>query len=320
MQTPGYWRHSKIVDNTFTSVIRKSVGELDLQNPSAFPDIRSSKTIVVASDYSGEHAQSHYQVVSFIIASLEGCNTWNAHRKVVRDRILGHRRTMSYKDLRDKVKRRALLPFLSAANLIPDLCVTIAIEKKSGDFFQGAVPLDLNNPQFSVYRKWQPATLKKAFTVSHLIGAFIGGLSSANQNLLWFTDEDEIAANPIRLGELTKIFGWVISDYLPFSLGHIRCGTTKSDDGSKFVEDLASITDLSSGAFADIVAFKKRSGLDWSESVIPIQPGDIKTKSGLIAQWYSEKTKWELKRLLLVVESAFPLSHWQITRLNIGAI
>jgi hypothetical protein len=84
--------------------------------------------------------------------------------------------------------------------------------------------------------------------VVHIVSFFLAGLSRAHQNVIWITDEDEIAANDNRMRELTNLFGNISSHYLPHSMGHFRCGTMKSDDGSRQLEDLASIPDLVAGA------------------------------------------------------------------------
>ena len=71
--------------------------------------------------------------------------------------------------------------------------------------------------------------------------------------MFWFSDEDEIAANPQRLTLLTKLWANVISNYTVHSLRHLKCGTTGSDDGSNEIEDFAAIPDLVAGALSDLL-------------------------------------------------------------------
>src|ERR1039457_1632510 len=113
---------------------------------------------------------------------------------------------------------------------------------------------------------------------------FIAGLSQKNQDVFWFSDEDEIAANPQRLTLLTKMWANVISNYPVHSLRHLKCGTTRSDDGSNEIEDFAAIPDLVAGALSDLltsIAGQFRLGL-----IVPFRL-DSKAKATMIGQWLS---------------------------------
>ena len=315
----GYWNHIPVSANSVFDAIRGSVGELDLEDSSALPDLRNSERLIVASDYGGEHSKSGHLTISFIIASVDGCAKWNQDRLAVRSKLLGGDRTMSYKALGDSVKANALMPFLRAADSIPGLCVTLAIDKSAPEFYESSVPLDMSNPQFAPFHKWRPSVLRKALTISHLIGLFVAGLARPGQDLYWVTDNDDIAANRDRLGDLTKLFVWTIADHLAFNLRHVRCGTDAIDDGGRFVVDFISIADLSAGAVYDFMEYKKRAGIELSKQVSPIPPNTIKDKSRTILWWYSEKTKWNLKRILFTITPGGINAKWRISRVNIAS-
>jgi hypothetical protein len=93
--------------------------------------------------------------------------------------------------------------------------------------------------------------LDKAFFAVHVLGVLLAGLAAPGQNVMWFTDEDSIAANDDRVRELTQLFAWISSQYLTFNLGHCRCGTSKCDDGSRQIEDFLAIPDMIAGALAE---------------------------------------------------------------------
>jgi len=151
---------------------------------------------------------------------------------------------MSFKRLADSQRRAALGPLLNAANNLDGLSFSIALNKACDTVFEASPPLDLSNPEFAPFRKWKPIVLDKAFFVLHVIGVMLGGLAATGQDVMWFTDEDSIAANDDRVRELTQLFAWIISQYLDFNLRHLRCGTSRCDDGSRQLEDFLAIPDI----------------------------------------------------------------------------
>lgn len=206
--------------------------------PSSLPDFSSAANILLASDYSGEHPGATYQVLSFLLADLSKCGHWNDERIKLREQFLSDKRRMSFKALRDNKRAQALPYFLMAADNIPGLCFSVAIDNSIKTLFDGVTPLDLQNPEFEEFRTWSKNALEKSFRVVHFLSFLIAGLLQEKQNILWFTDEDSIAANDSRLIQLTKLFSWISTIYLTFDLGNLRCGTTKSDDGSRMIEDV----------------------------------------------------------------------------------
>lgn len=133
----------------------------------------------------------------------------------------------------------------------------------------------------------------------HVLGVLLGGLASPGQNVLWFTDEDNIAANDERVRELTQLFAWISAQYLDFMLGHCRVGTTRCDDGSRQIEDFAAIPDLVAGALAEQFALK---GAEASEldHVFWMHRPDFSRKTRDITWWFSDANQ-PLKRLLCTV-------------------
>ena len=61
-----------------------------------------------------------------------------------------------------------------------------------------------------------------------------------------------MAANAEQLARLSNLFGQISSSYLSYDLEHLRCGTTRLDDGTISLEDLAAIPDLAAGALSEI--------------------------------------------------------------------
>lgn len=299
MNETGFWRPIQTEGEIFR-IIDEGIRKLVIRTPNSFPDLRSTSTILITSDYSGEHSGSRYQVLSILIADIEKGKQWDEERTKLRMEFLSDNRRMSFKGLNDQQRQRALKPFLEASNNIPGLVFTIAIDSTIKSLFEDPAPLDLNNPDFAAFKEWKPKILEKASRVVHFISFLLAGISRPGQNILWFTDEDSIAANPNRLRQLTNLFAWVASSYLTFDLGHLRCGTTQCDDGSLAIEDLAAIPDLIAGAVSDQLQLAHDVEPD-IPGVFWIHRGDFSEKTSFITWWLADTTK-PLKRVLCLLD------------------
>lgn len=297
MEDVGFWR-SQLSNVSIFKIINADIVRMVAQNPTSFPDLRQASTIFIYSDYSGEHSGSKYQILSFLIADLSRCQQWEKDRQELRIKYLSNNRRMSFKQLNDKQRQRALKPFLKATNSIPGLVFTVAIDSNIKTLFEGSSPLDLNNPEFDEFKSWKPKVLEKAFRTVHFISFLLAGLSRTNQNLIWITDQDAIAANSNRLKQLTNLFGWVVSSYLTFDLGHIRCGTTQSDNGTMEIEDLAAIPDIIAGALFEQMQLAEND----FPNTFWMHRGDFSEKTSSITWWLADVTK-PLKRVFCKLDS-----------------
>jgi hypothetical protein len=207
---------------------------------------------------------------------------------------------MSFKRLADGQRGRALRPLLEAANSLNGLSLSVALNKKCESLFASRPPLDLSNPDFAGFRKWKPMVLEKAFFVVHVLGLLLAGLAAPGQNVMWFTDEDSIAANDDRVRELSQLFAWISSQYLTFNLGHCRCGTSKCDDGSQQIEDFLAIPDIIAGALAEQMQLRIEDPSEFS-AIFWMHRADFSDKTQEITWWFSDYHR-PLKRLVCIVD------------------
>jgi hypothetical protein len=236
-----------------------------------------------------------------MITTLNDFQKWEPERRKLRVENLPDNRRMSFKGLNDIQKQKTLKPFLTSAETMSGLVFTVAIESNIKTLFEGKSPVNLDNPDFFMFKSWKPKVLENAFRTVHFLSFLLAGIAHPLQNVLWFSDEDEIAANPERIKQLTNLVAWIGSSYLDFDLGHLRCGTTKSDDGSKQIEDLTAIPDMVAGAISEQVNL---------EPVFPSEPskffwlhrGDYSEKTSFITLWLTD-TKKPLKRIFCSIDS-----------------
>ena len=292
------WNSVLTQRQTIFDFLNESFNNLQMKHKDCFPDLRSGSAILLGSDYSGESSDAPYSIYSFLITTIEEWSKWESTRLKVRKDLFSDSRRMSFKNLGDSQRKKALIPFLTAANSIEGLSFSVAISKQCESLFSGEAPLDLNNPDFQSFKKWKMKVLEKAFITIHFLGFLLAGLAKENQDVFWFTDEDDIAANDQRICELTKLFGWIISNYLQFNLKHIRCGTTRCDNGTRQIEDLLAIPDLIAGALSEQLKLKNENGVD---GVFFLYRGDFSEKTKTITWWFSY-SKTPLKRLVCFIE------------------
>lgn len=288
---------------------------LEAKEKHSLPNLRGAQTLLIVSDYSGQHETARFETLSFLLANLENCGLWEQKRSEWRKKFLPDGRRMAFKSMNDGSKQRALEQFLEAADDIEGLSISILIRKDIKTLFGDGERIDRNNPELLPYLHWPKRTLERMLRVVHFISFFTAGLSCPRQNVLWITDEDEIAANESRLRELTNIFANISSHYLTHDLGHLRCGTTKSDNGSRQLEDLASIPDLVAGAVAESLSQQHRQGLIVGAGVINPPPKLIQPKVTKLMNWFATNRK-PLKRLVFVIEPASDSKALEIKRLK----
>lgn len=289
------------LSDSIASVSNDSIGVL--------PDLRKGQTILIGSDYGGQHQGVNYQSLSYLFADVEQCGDWLYHREEVRRRYLKDGRRFSYKALNDNQRKRALFPFLQAANSIPGLSVTLLIDRRIRSLFQ-----EDSTDERQQFQSWQSASVEKLLCVLHFAGLFVAGLSTPNQDILWITDQDEIAANPQRLEQMVNVFATIASHYLSHDLRHLRIATTASDTGIRDIEDFVALPDLVAGCLTEILSsYSSYAYLDSSIILPPKQ--NVSAKATAIANWFSDSSQ-PLKRLVYVIDENEASRKFRVTNVR----
>ena len=130
------------------------------------------------------------------------------------------------------------MPFLDSVNSLHGLLITFVIHKAVGSLFSGKSRLEVKGLDYQPLQLLSSGVAEKMLRVTHLLGMVIAGISAPGQDVLWITDNDEIAANAERVKHLTEVLARASSHCLTHSLRHVRVGTTKLDKGDLSLEDL----------------------------------------------------------------------------------
>ena len=293
--------------NAFDAVVRRQ----QIARPHSFPDLRNSAQVFVTSDYGGEHKATKYETYSFVYLADASWPRFEAKRKHFRAKHRLASRSFAFKKLGDRRKLDALDSFLELFDDLIGVSVTVLVHKDAGSLFNQT---GLNDAAEAAGMwpdtKIAAATFEKLLRIVHLNSFFLAGLIGEHQNLFWFTDQDAIAANEDRLGILTDIFSIVFSNYLrknenelKFPLGHFRCGTTASDNGTLQIEDLAAVPDLVAGAVTDVFSRHESDGTSPRSKLLVPPPTDIPIKTQRIMNWLSD-SRPRFKRYVYAIEPA----------------
>jgi hypothetical protein len=282
------------------SYLSRLFADMEARNPIAFPDFSGQPGLILASDYSGFHQGAKFDVSAFVLIDVSSFYAWNPARRQARDNFLPDGRRISFKGLRDGKQREFLPRFLSMASHLRGIVAVFATDHSVGSLF--TPDDDLSYSQWLFRQRWQASVGERVLRVSHFASFLLAGLSHAGQNVFWFTDQDEIAPNEQRLDDFTTVWANVLTHYLQdrHSLAHIRCGTTLSDDGSREIEDLASIADLAAGATAEyLTAATNHSVLPLTSEMSPMPP-NISPKTYALHDWLSYEAA-PLRRVVVTI-------------------
>lgn len=295
------WRLGDRPDLRSMNVLNRVFKTLDMHRPGALPSFDTATQILAGSDYGGQHSSSQYESLAFVVADAMKLRPWDEARVRCRKAHLPDGRRMSFKSLNDKLRVAALPDFLSAADLIPGLLLVVLFDKQIGSIFDADEEQPEVPDEFRKLIEWPARTQERVLRICHVMALVLAGLSRELQNVLWITDEDEIAANVERHTLFTKAFGNIASHYLQHRLGHLRVATTASDTGKRDLEDFVAIADLAAGAICHSLNAYGATGLSSVPGLVVPPPPGAPPKVDRLLGWFSNDAT-SLRRLVLSID------------------
>jgi len=236
-----------------------------------------------------------------LVTSPLGLSRFSAERMRLREAGLGPERRMSYKTLNDKVRMRSLPAYLGAADRIVGVLINFAMDKRAAHRFSESYN---SETAFGTLGPWAAKPFEKLSRVGHFGAMIVEGVRADGQNLLWITDQDEIAPNILKHAEATRVIGHLLNHYCTGDMGHFLFGTTASDTGDLLTEDLAAVPDLAAGGLNEVLA---RVGLDPDlevpERLIAAVGNSVPLKIRYIASWLSDSSNALAKVNIAIDES-----------------
>lgn len=261
-------------------------------------------TIYIVSDYGGEHAGAVYATYSFLAVEMDQAWLWETRRTHVRSLHLRDKRRISFKGLRDRRQRHALVPFLRAADHLNGVLLTVAIRKAwEFDPFDCAATVEaLASSGKPDLRSWAGENLRKMVCISHLFAVVVAELTVSSQAIYWMSDQDSTQANPTKQADTIAVVNVCLKLNGVGQPSVLGIGTTAIDPGDRMEEDLAAITDLSAGAVGD--AFETLSAACGGRipSRVAVQLNQpLQPKTDVIWDWLTDSTG-QLTKVVILME------------------
>jgi hypothetical protein len=150
--------------------------------------------LLFGSDYSGDHVGSRFKIYAFVVADADGSPEWPARCREVRRKFLSDGRRMAFKNLNDGQRRRALIPFLDAAEYLDGQVVAVAVTKKLSGLSTSTNSLRQWADLHGLRGRWDPKSFEQMARVAQFFALFLSVWSLPGTHVSWVTDNDAIVA------------------------------------------------------------------------------------------------------------------------------
>lgn len=259
--------------------------------------------ITVFSDYGGTAKGQSYLTYSFMLVDLTRSRRAIQSLGAVRRKYsLGSRR-MAYKSLSDSRKFAALPSFIAAARRLHAHVLTFAVPKTVRTLFSDSASNEDDDALSTILCKYKRGGGQEHLArVLHCFAFSLAGLSSPGQHIDWITDVDQIAPEQNWLDDLADLTANMSSHYLTHDLGNLRVATTRSDDGTRLLEDLCAVPDLFAGAIAETLSHQAVAPLAMPVGlVVPVSP-TVRRKAVDVMLLLTNKGLGSLRSTCLCIE------------------
>jgi hypothetical protein len=289
---PHRWNVPPLLVGSYLGEMAMQLRLLETIYHQCIPDISKSSTIYCFSDYSGDIKSDTHNTYSFLLTDDNSIALFSKGHKIIRDKYGIEKRKFSYKDLSDKVLKHPYNDFITLANSVNGILLSVAINKKLHLDFN----YDNKNEYFLFLSKQKFKNIRKILTISHLSAMFLAGVVVQNQDIMWITDNDNIVANDEFTIQLTSIVASLISKLVDFNFGHFRCGSSRCDCGDNLIEDFLSIPDFAAGMLSNQLATQISD-----EYIFWLQRGDAKEKQNKLSWWFATP-KSSLRKYVFILD------------------
>jgi hypothetical protein len=209
---------------------------------------------------------------------------------------------MAFKNLNDRQRRRALAPFLEAAECLDGHVVVVAVTKDVERLSTAATTLQIWKDMPGLKAKWDERAFEQMARIAHFFSLFVAAWSSPGAHVSWITDNDSTVANEDRLDDAHRLAAYLSSFYVQHSLGEFMMNTVSVDAEERVFEDFVAIADLAAGMVAEVMvapAENQRGETNWHRTP------DLTEKSDLISSWFWHSLG-SLRKTCIVIDRTSP--------------
>ncbi len=184
------WRHIDRPEVCYEDLLSRAMQIVEKNNsPLLWPVVDSPQVIV--SDYSGQHRQATHEVYSFLVTTWDELQGWLPLREAFRNDWLPDGRRISFKQLREPLRRTAYPRFLELVGRLKANLITVMIDNRVGSFVQGG-PRALADVLDDCFAPGiSDASIEKTYRLALFVALLQSGLRQEKQPSLWISDHDE---------------------------------------------------------------------------------------------------------------------------------
>jgi hypothetical protein len=257
--------------------------------------------LMFGSDYSGDHAKSPFRIYGFLVADEEGSPQWPARCHAVREKHLKDGRRMSFKNMNDVQRRRALIPFLEAAEYIEGHVVVVAVTKQLRQMSSAPTSMQVWRDTHGLQAKWDLRAFEQMVRVAHFFSMFLGTWSSPGMDVTWITDDGSIVANAGRLDDVHQFAARLSALFVPHQLGVFAMNTVSLDSKARGFEDFVAIPDLAAGMIGEVLSVTRSQEQGRRPNEYGAEESSI--KSEVIVDWFWHRSG-PLKKICILISPA----------------
>ncbi len=246
------WRHIHRPDVGYEVLLSRAIQIVEENDNRLLWPVDDSPQVIV-SDYSGQHRQATHEVYSFMVTTWDELQGWLPLQERFRKDWFPDGRRISFKQLREPLRRRAYPRFLELVGRLKANLITIMVDNRVGSFVEGGpralaeVLDDCFAPGIS------DASIEKIYRLALFVAMLQSGLRQEKQPSLWISDHDETLDSLDRRERFARL-----ATYLTYGLTgwHNAADqhfiTTEGENTPAWAEDLAAVPDIAAGACAQL--------------------------------------------------------------------
>ena len=249
-----------------SEILQEAVKESDRRLRLVLPDLRvfENKTVVVLTDYGGEHRGSKYYTYSTFLCPWNCCGGFQQEMANIRKTHGLGTKEIAFKDFRMGQVQRALPDYLELLDMMPGFLLTLVVDRKIGSLFEaiGTPPTERVSEVLAGhgFGRRKPKVAEKLMRVVDTAAFLTSLLGHDGQKIFWMSDNDSILESQDSSqahDRVLALFQNLLEKYKRAGMNFAKIGGAApfSDDNAQF-GDLLSATDVAAGSVCQYMTNK----------------------------------------------------------------